>query len=68
MEWGSQQFTNGTGSMQSVLCKRRAVPADGAKRPVLSLTAVIIVRSYATDRLSVVSFRDSVVWKRQNNS
>lgn len=52
--------------MQSVMCKTRAVPADGAKRPDLSLSAVVMVRSYATDRptdlSTVTSSRDSVVW------
>jgi len=72
MNWGSQQLKNCTGSIKSVMCKRCAGPADGANRPELSLWAVIIVRRYATDRptdrLTVTSSRDSVVWNRQNNS
>ena len=50
MNWDSQQFKNGIESMKSVMCKRLAVTADGAKRPKVSFSAVITVRSYATDR------------------
>jgi hypothetical protein len=41
--------------MKSVMCKRCPVPADGARRSDLSLSAVIMVRSYATDRRSPLS-------------
>jgi hypothetical protein len=54
--------------VKAIPTKRRTVPADGAKRPDLSLSAVVMVRSNATDRPTVTFFRDSVVWDRQNNS